>query len=370
MERGRLSCLHKGRGGCTALLAGGLSYDGSRVLKAKSLKELYAKAEAATRCDWWVTMNGSHVLIKGDKIVGGAGGKLNGKTMGTQFTKGAKSRWLKGGKENRGEALYGVDRGSQREFTQMTRRLKQLRPEFLKVESLDKLVAPLSVAGFSRTDLLSDSFKTLDKKLALDNINRVLELEGRFHVAKTLGGVEFSAVNISGDAGNTTAAYVKAELRHAEPLELSLNRSFYAKGAKLPTKMKAKIKEGWFMPCDARDASVYIATHEYGHLLQAAVYRAEMKKRGWKESDRYALGDSDRYFELRYRTQSRCLKEIEAIGKRKDPGFKLVDHLSKYGQTNYAEAFAEIFANSQCGKPNAAGDAMSVWLREKGFLEG
>lgn len=35
---------------------------------------------------------------------------------------------------------------------------------------------------------------------------------------------------------------------------------------------------------------------------------------------------------------------------------------------NAAEFFAEVFANSQCGKPNILGKAMNTWLEDKGLV--
>ena len=59
--------------------------------------------------------------------------------------------------------------------------------------------------------------------------------------------------------------------------------------------------------------------------------------------------------------------EIVAIAKEKNPDFKIKDNLSEYGHTNHFEAFAEIFANSQCGEPNELGLAMQEWLKKEEF---
>ena len=59
--------------------------------------------------------------------------------------------------------------------------------------------------------------------------------------------------------------------------------------------------------------------------------------------------------------------EIINIAKQNNPEFKLSDHLSRYGKTNRFEAFAEMFMNSQCGKPNELGDAMNIFLERCGY---
>ena len=59
------------------------------------------------------------------------------------------------------------------------------------------------------------------------------------------------------------------------------------------------------------------------------------------------------------------------IARSSDPEFNIHRHLSTYGaftKGNYEEAFAELFANSQCGAPNEAGRAMNIWLKEKGYV--
>jgi hypothetical protein len=60
-------------------------------------------------------------------------------------------------------------------------------------------------------------------------------------------------------------------------------------------------------------------------------------------------------------------KEIVDIAKEDNPNLKISTTLSDYGKTNHYEAFAEIFANSQCGDPNELGKAMQKWLKKEGF---
>lgn len=86
----RLVFSQRAGGGYVAVLSEGCCYDGSRVIRADSEEEVRAKAELAERLDdlRWVTLNHSHVLIedKTGEIVGGAGGRLNGKRYGYRFT--------------------------------------------------------------------------------------------------------------------------------------------------------------------------------------------------------------------------------------------------------------------------------------------
>lgn len=65
----------------------------------------------------------------------------------------------------------------------------------------------------------------------------------------------------------------------------------------------------------------------------------------------------------------RHFEEIRQIAadKSSDPYNLIKNNLSQYGKTNYAEFFAEVFANSQLGESNELGDAMSEWLKKRGY---
>ena len=110
-------------------------------------------------------------------------------------------------------------------------------------------------------------------------------------------------------------------------------------------------KKGHFMPFDDEYALSYCFTHEYGHALEGYYVRHVLNR-----SDVDAAYDeiSDEIFE---------------IAQKLDPSADLANYLSDYGKTNAKEQFAEIFANSQCGKPNLLGDAMNEWLKQKGLIK-
>ena len=58
--------------------------------------------------------------------------------------------------------------------------------------------------------------------------------------------------------------------------------------------------------------------------------------------------------------------EIIEIAKTLDKDFILDNNMSKYGKTSPQEFFAECFANAECGKPNALGKAIKIYL-ERNF---
>lgn len=67
--------------------------------------------------------------------------------------------------------------------------------------------------------------------------------------------------------------------------------------------------------------------------------------------------------------KKKIVDEIVAIAKKNSEEFELLKNLSRYGRTNDAEFFAEVFANSQLGEPNELGKAMNEWLKQKGLIK-
>ena len=116
----------------------------------------------------------------------------------------------------------------------------------------------------------------------------------------------------------------------------------------LDTVMQAR-KKGHFMPFDDDYALQYCFTHEYGHALEGYYVRHVLNRIDYDSA----------YSEIE--------DEIFKIAEKIDPDNDPMIYMSDYAQTNSKEFFAEVFANSQCGKPNVLGQAMNEWLRKKGL---
>ena len=112
-------------------------------------------------------------------------------------------------------------------------------------------------------------------------------------------------------------------------------------------------KAGWSMKTDGslKSHARYTVTHEYGHILHNALY-TRARQRGYR-------GTRDQFV-------NEASKKISDIARGKYGGRKS-GGISEYGKTNSREFFAEAFASSQLGKPNAVGMAMSDWLTSQGF---
>lgn len=130
---------------------------------------------------------------------------------------------------------------------------------------------------------------------------------------------------------------------------LILNRASMGNAARHARETARESAAGFKMPTNGKLTSNarYTVTHEYGHLLQNALYQ-KARKSGYNRSQRQFAAKA-------YRDISRtAAKKYGATGKS----------LSKYGKTNAFEAFAESFASLHSGAPTAYGKAMADYLRK------
>lgn len=128
---------------------------------------------------------------------------------------------------------------------------------------------------------------------------------------------------------------------------LMLNRSSMANAAAHARSQKKAEADGFKMPTDGKLTSLanYTVKHEYGHLLQNALYQ-KAKTNGYS-------GTEGQFAASVY-------KEIKKTAQKK---YGATDSsLSRYGHNNSMEAFAESFANLNSGSPNAFGKALGEYL--------
>ena len=62
--------------------------------------------------------------------------------------------------------------------------------------------------------------------------------------------------------------------------------------------------------------------------------------------------------------------KIIDIAMKQNPGMSRLDvkkQMSKYGNSNQSEFFAEAFSNAHGGTPNVIGKAMQEWLKQGGY---
>lgn len=159
---------------------------------------------------------------------------------------------------------------------------------------------------------------------------------------------EYGALNavpttIVGADGNFYAAAGHSD----KGATLMLNRSSMANAAAHARSQKKEEADGFKMPTDGKLTSLanYTVKHEYGHLLQNALYQ-KAKTNGYSGTEGQFAASV--YKEIK----NTALKKYGATSSS----------LSRYGQNNSKEAFAESFANLNSGSPNAFGKALGEYL--------
>lgn len=229
--------------------------------------------------------------------------------------------------------------------------------------------ALLNDIGFN---LVEDSFvRNVDERLAIDCTNQLHNLEQTFGAVKKSTG---SICSVSG--GRATDAYVGAKVTDPTNQNLSLCPIAFNSYKSNVTETLSQIESGYIMPALKENASIYTVTHEYGHMVQNTVIKKAMEDYGLEKlkasidySKKTEKAIFKQYKKIWADTEKRCCAEILDIAKEANVNFKLGDNISRYGRTNYAEFFAEVFANSQLGAPNELGKAMLVWLERKGLVK-
>ena len=231
---------------------------------------------------------------------------------------------------------------------------KEWKDVLQKVTTKEEAIQALNILFGS----VEKSFLKNDEGLIIANTNRLLELNQRFGCL-----TENNKGYITASTHGRALAWASTMYNNAvEDINLSLVGAYYQDPANLRVAEKRSRDRFFSMPFTDDYIDTYAITHEYGHILEAHISKKRQKWGGIRGAN---FVDNPRVEE---RARSREIyNEIIDIAKANNPDFKLRDNLSEYGHSNHFEAFAEIFANSQCGAPNELGIAMQQWLEKEGF---
>lgn len=199
------------------------------------------------------------------------------------------------------------------------------------VRTLARNVGFVDVIGTD--EIMTQSMGAYTKKIG--------ELERKYGALKavptTLAGADGSGfMAAAGSYGGNGAVMV-------------LNRSSMKNAAKQARTQSGLEKSGHSMRSDGKLTSRanYTVTHEYGHLVQNALYQKAV------------MGG---YNGTRQKFESDAKRQIEDIAIKKYKS--KASHMSDYGRSNAAEFFAEAFAGANSGKPNSYGKAMLDYLKQ------
>jgi SPP1 gp7 family putative phage head morphogenesis protein len=216
-----------------------------------------------------------------------------------------------------------------------------------------------------------DDLQALDKELVDKNVAQVKNLHAIYFGERQTA--ETFSIDSKTSAGNL-AEYAPA--RHsAKPSEgnvrIGLNKAYYLDRKALIEKELMLRDSGFSMPFSDEKADVYSIAHEFGHHVADVLIK---DRRDWKSFDQVMQKASmdKNISRARKRIQSfvdneqKALNsEIYAIAKQSNSGILIREQLSRYGRTKPSEAFAEMFANANCGRPNALGSALLKFMESR-----
>lgn len=212
--------------------------------------------------------------------------------------------------------------------------------------------------------LIEDSVGRLPDDVLVSQVKRLQSLEKRFGMVGKSATPCLSAMN-SGNA----LAYVSHRISDPHTQNLSLCSKYYSQGLQYMTdEAREAVNSKWSMPCADNMLEWYTVTHEYGHMIHNILLYENIDSIDTFKTRATTLeGKYKAYSKYQSKVLGEWNKEIIEIAKKNNPNFVLSDNISRYGKTNNAEFFAEVFANSQCGDPNELGKAMNEWLKEQGL---
>lgn len=238
------------------------------------------------------------------------------------------------------------------------------------IEIVDRRTAYKSLIDEIGFKEIKSTLKNVDEQLLVDSVNQLRKLEQHFKM------IHNSEMEIFCDGRSSSLAYVSSLIMNPSKQDLSLCKKYFNNYKILVDTQSRISKSNWNMPCSDEYVTKYTVTHEYGHIIQNLLIKQRYIKEGWDETNPKAFYDSTKttkkgrlawYNKLREEVENEHYEEIIAIAKENNKDFNLLDNISDYGKSNKAEFFAEVFANSQCGKPNELGKAMQIWLKRKGL---
>ena len=249
-----------------------------------------------------------------------------------------------------------------------------------KVNTVDEArQALVDDVGFKEVE---DSLEKINPELYIQNTNQLMQLEDKFGCIQKSGGM-----TICSESSRNAAAFVTHERTCAPRASNTLSlcpRSYKKTVDETITTLRSERESNWCMPFVNGDEVAYNVTHEYGHIVQNLLKQQRMIDNGldllnpMQFVDRTKLRVKSKnarlkafkwYDDISKKVEDDCFDEIINIARQNNSDFNLMNNISEYGKSNKAEFFAEVFANSQLGSPNELGNAMNVWLKQKGLIK-
>ena len=217
---------------------------------------------------------------------------------------------------------------------------------------------------------VSENVSIIDEKLLAENVTQLKKLNDRFGALTADNNGYFTATSAP-----KAVAYSQGNFRNLNHQSMSLCGNSYGRGYDyLVSKERDFVSTNWSMPCLDKNLPIYTVTHEYGHIFENKVIRGRVDMDVFEQAYKAKMLEKNGakkamdFLKKEEAKQAKTIwQEITQIAKEVNPDFLVSKNISEYGKTNYFEAFAETFANSQCGSPNELGKAMNIWLERNGY---
>jgi hypothetical protein len=157
-------------------------------------------------------------------------------------------------------------------------------------------------------------------------------------------------------------------------IQINLSKNLYKNKQSFIKDIIKSRETGFFVNFDDKYLETECITHEFGHFIHNVIIKNynENNKSAYEKmrAKTYKAKSASAYNKIVTKWSSDIIKpinnEIIEIAKTLDKDFILDNNISKYGKTSPQEFFAECFANAECGKPNALGKAIKIYL-ERNF---
>lgn len=210
---------------------------------------------------------------------------------------------------------------------------------------------------------IDDSVRVLPDNVLVEQANQLKALEEKFGIVHRSTDRVLIAEDDDG-----AQAFVRSLIMYPASQRLSLcPHTFFSLDNLKETYRDGRIRQ-IFMPAKDEYAGRYAVTHEYGHMLHNVLFSERAADfTSFPTRARSHKAREDAYEKYRVNFVRDMNNEIIDIARQKNPSIDPSELISEYGMKNPKEWFAEVFANSQCGKPNELGEAMNEWLRRQGF---
>lgn len=220
----------------------------------------------------------------------------------------------------------------------------------------------------SKNVFIDDNLEKLDRELFLENASKLNEMLEKYDIGAQFARDKKFIFEASSSKEDFLGCCITNRYDGAKQT-IQLNPKYFKNYKEYVSGQMKQSLSGFKMPTLESRAQNYTITHEFGHYIENILFEMEKNKNKaeWDlvlekaKNSKRPKAILDKWYNGKATTIS---KKIIEIAKTLDGEETIKSCLSKYGETNHYEFFAECFANMEGGKPNKLGKAMELFLKE------